>query len=567
MSFETDARGIRLNNNYLFIKYRGYSYIFNEREQTINKFSTNEELVNLGVTDLNSYVKKVNQIKPISEIEELADNETVTNYFNVSDRKPILEPKQHSKADTILIKNCEDLESYYSICINKSNKKKYYYNPYTHKYEELDLNTLGLLLKDEYGIVLFDYELTKMLQLFRISKEPKDDYINFNNCCLDTTDFKITTDRMLFTTKNIPYNYIPNPADCKQGTVIERTLKQILIPADDPEDDSLYIDCLQRIGASFKRENIHKKITLYLGSGNNGRGILKRIIETIFKSLAVTVRPEKLKDEFFKINLGSTNIIVMDELDKNSFSNATILANLKDITGRGSEKTRNMREQEPIDVKNYGMLWLFSNVAPSVAFNQIAYWRRADLLTLPNTFEENIKEDMPKQRMYKANPYLDDIISNDDDGIEWLISESIYQYKKMIKQGKTEFLRDQTVKESQFAYDGKDPLRVFIEAFVVETNNKDDKLSNKIISYHFLRWCKKNNLKDLDIISYQELTRTIGNKLNNLYKNLDIVKINGLTHYKGLSIHIDSDILEVDEIEIEDIDNIEFNELKERYFY
>lgn len=560
MSFKTDATGIRLNNNYLLIQYRGYSYIFNEREQTINRFDTNEELVALGVTDLNAYIKKLKQIKPITEIEELATNKTVIRYFNANDSKPILEPKQHSKADTILIKNCEDLQSYYNICINKSNKKKYYYNPYTNKYEELDLNTLGLLLKDEYGIILFDYELTRMLQLFRISQEPKDDYINFNNCCLNTNTFEITTDEKIFTTKNIPYNYIPNPKDCKQGTIVEKTLKQILIPADNPTDDSLYIDCLQRIGASFKRENIHKKGTLYLGTGNNGRGILKRIIETIFKALAVTVRPEKLKDDFFKVNLGSTNIIVMDELDKNSFNNATVLANLKDITGRGSEQTRNMREQEVITVKNYGMLWLFSNVAPSVAFNQIAYWRRMDLLTLPNTFEENIKEDKPKQRIYKANPYLDDAIAKDTDGIEWLISESIYQYKQMIEQGQ-DFARSQTVEQSQFAFDGKDPLRVFIESFVMQTNNKDDKLSNKIICYHFLQWCINNDVKDLDATSYQELTRNIGNKLNNLFNQLDVVKINGLKHYKGLSLNIDSEVLE-----LEDIDNVYFNELIDSIF-
>lgn len=560
MSFETEAKGIRLNNNYLLIQHRGYSYIFNEREQTINRFDTNEELINLGITDLNNYVKKANQIKPISEIEELSDNETVINYFDIKDSKPILEPKQHSKTDTILIKNCEDLQSYYNICINKSNKKKYYYNPYTNKYEELDLNTLGLLLKDEYGIILFDYELTRMLQLFRISQDPNDDYINFNNCCLNTNTFEITTDEKIFTTKNIPYNYIPNPKDCKQGTIVEKTLKQILIPADNPTDDSLYMDCLQRIGASFKRENIHKKGTLYLGTGNNGRGILKRIIETIFKALAVTVRPEKLKDDFFKVNLGSTNIIVMDELDKNSFNNATVLANLKDITGRGSEQTRNMREQEIITVKNYGMLWLFSNVAPSVAFNQIAYWRRMDLLTLPNTFEENIKEDKPKQRIYKANPYLDDAIARDTDGIEWLISESIYQYKEMIEQGQ-DFARSQTVEQSQFVFDGKDPLRVFIESFVMQTNNKDDKLSNKIICYHFLQWCINNDVKDLDATSYQELTRNIGNKLNNLFNQLDVVKINGLKHYKGLSLNIDSDVLE-----LEDIDNVYFNELIDSIF-
>ena len=60
----------------------------------------------------------------------------------------------------------------------------------------------------------------------------------------------------------------------EDATLTERTLRQILIPKDNPEDTSLYIDYLQRVGASFFENNVHKSITLYQGKGNNGKSIL-----------------------------------------------------------------------------------------------------------------------------------------------------------------------------------------------------------------------------------------------------------------------------------------------------
>ena len=337
----------------------------------------------------------------------------------------------------------------------------------------------------------------------------------------------------------------------------ELTLKQILIPGDHLEDTSLYIDVLQRIGASFKRENIHKKANLYLGSGNNGRGILKTILQTVFTGLNVTVRPNKITDDFFKVNLGSTNVLIMDELDKDSFKGSELLSNYKDLTGRGAEQTRNIRKQDPVTVHNYGMLWLFSNTAPYVKFNEKAYWRRTDLFTLPNSFSDDVQEDDPTERIYKANPYLDDLIKSDVDGMEWLISRSIYEYKQMIINGDS-FLLNQTITESQYRYDGKHPLRTFLERYVIKTNNKEDRLSNKLIRYHFLDYCIKNNIKakDIGIANHNALSKDVGLKLRDTLGDIDIVRPGGKAVYQGLILNMDTDIKSD-----EDIDNEYYQEM------
>ena len=479
-------------------------------------------------------------------------------HYDLENRKPFLEDMTpNSQKDKKLISNALNLESYYHIRINSLNKdKKYYYNPNTERYQELDTNELGLLLRTEYNQILFNSQLNSIIELFRTKEEPNDDYINFLNICLDTRTFKQINDRKaVFTTKSLPYNYYDyesNKSRWTEPTLTERTLKQILIPGDDLEDDKLYIDVLQRIGASFKRENIYKKANLYLGSGNNGRGILKTILQTVFTGLNVTVRPNKLTDDFFKVNLGSTNVLIMDELDKDSFTGRDILANYKDLTGRGAEQTRNMRKQDLVTVHNYGMLWLFSNTAPYVKFNEKAYWRRTDLFTLPNTFTDDVKEDDPGNRIYKANPYLDDLIKNDVDGIEWLISRAIYEYKKMVLKGQS-FLLDQSITESQYRYDGKHPLRTFIERYVVKTNNKEDRLSNKLIRYHFLDYCINNNIKakDTGITSEVALSKEIPFKLKDILGDIDIVRPGGKAVYQGLILSIDSETMSDNDIDKE----------------
>lgn len=532
----------------------------NELEEWISS----KVIINDLIITLQSVVdnKEANQLDKALASKDWKLISEIRNY-DIMNRQPFLEDMtSQAKKDKSLIHNALALETYYHIRINSLNKdKKYYYNPKTERYQELDTNELGLLLRTEYNQILFDNELNKIIQLFRVKEEPNDDYINFNNVCLDTKTFKQINDRKaVFTTKSLPYNYYDyesNKSRWTKPTLTELTLKQILIPGDDLEDTSLYIDVLQRIGASFKRENIHKKANLYLGSGNNGRGILKTILQTVFTGLNVTVRPNKITDDFFKVNLGSTNVLIMDELDKDSFKGAELLANYKDLTGRGAEQTRNIRKQDPVTVHNYGMLWLFSNTAPYVKFNEKAYWRRTDLFTLPNSFSDDVQEDDPTERIYKANPYLDDLIKSDVNGMEWLISRSIYEYKQMIIKGDS-FLLNQTITESQYRYDGKHPLRTFLERYVIKTNNKEDRLSNKLIRYHFLDYCIKNNIKakDIGIANINALSKDVGLKLRDTLGDIDIVRPGGKAVYQGLILNMDTDIKSD-----EDIDNEYYQEM------
>ena len=205
-------------------------------------------------------------------------------------------------------------------------------------------------------------------------------------------------------------------------------------------------------------------------------------------------------------------------------------------------------DNELLENKNYGMLWLFSNTAPFVPFSETAYWRRTDLLILPNTFLEDISQDNPGENEFKADPNLDIKLDLDTDGIEWLISRSVYEYKRMREKHKI-FLLNQTAEQSQFKYDGSDPLRIFLTKYIIRDKSRTDMtLSNRIIRYHFINWALKENLtgQGIGITGEADLSRVVRTKIENLFGKIESTvkpkNQNGQTSYVGFILNIDTDI-------------------------
>lgn len=149
---------------------------------------------------------------------------------------------------------------------------------------------------------------------------------------------------------------------------------------------------------------------------------------------------------------------------------------------------------------------------------------------------------------------LEEKLAADTAGLEWLISASINAYQGC----NGRFGVKQSVTDTQFIYDGDNPIRVFIMRFISETNNNEDILSNVEIKYYLLHFCVKNNINkiDLEVSSSKELSMEIGYKLKNHFKNLEKVNRNGIAHYKKLVLNVDNE-MSIDEIK-EEIKNFEY---------
>lgn len=523
-------------------------YIFNELEEIPDKI-----IYKIELRELQQAIRGHSK-----EIYKDSIDPNILDLILYTENKPTLWLEQNDKEQSLVIIK-KQLENYYKIKVNADDiDNKYYFNYETRKYELINILRFGFLIENEHGVTLSDTDLNNVYKMFRNVQQPNNDAIAFNNCVLDTTNFKeLPLDT--FTIKQLPFNYKPL-SECKKNTLTEQTLRKILIPANAPDNTRLYDDFLQRVGASFKRENIHKIINFYNGSGDDGKSTLLKILSFVHGDLSIYLKPSNLKDDSYVKTLSNLNVMLMEELNKNSL-NGEIVELMKDMSGRGQRHVRRMYKQETQKVKDFGVFFIATNILPFVDFSNKAYWERANIVKVPNKFDNY--ED-PENNIYLADPDIETKLSQDTDGLEWLISASIDAYAK---RPNNEFTINQSALETQFIYDGVNPIRVFIETFIINTENKEDIISNKEIVLYLLRWAIKNEFtkEDLGVSTMGELGQEVGAKLKNQFKNIDELKQkmgkHGATAYRSLAINMDG----VEELTTPDL-KIELEILESEYF-
>lgn len=172
---------------------------------------------------------------------------------------------------------------------------------------------------------------------------------------------------------------------------------------------------------------------------------------------------------------------------------------------------------------------------PYVSFDNTAYWERLTLIKLLNKFVDKKEEDLGDNE-YVLDDDLEEKIAEDRAGLEWLISASINAYKKC----GGDFRIKQSATDTQFIYDGNNPIRLFIEKFVIRTQY-EYKISILEIKYYLLQFCIRNNISknDLGVDTSRELSQEIGYKLNNKFKDLNKNRgQQGYIFYNGLNLNI-----------------------------
>lgn len=370
-----------------------------------------------------------------------------------------------SPSDTkLLIKLSEFIEDELSIKATSDKKASHFYlnnNPNDFNSPTMDIlttSTLGNILNKDYGIRLPPKNVETVLKsiygenkINNTTWEFKDGYYletNNNYQVIKSADPIITSKKagIKLDDKFHFYDYKPDiklfniPED---ESIVERTLKQILIPKtaewtvkesedghkyivyNNPEDTKLYIDYLQRMGASFSPNNRHKKVTMYLGTGDNGKSLLSHVLHLIFDKHYYGFTPKQLKNDNFTDSMASgKNALVIDELTKDS------LTGLWDIIKRYSSGLDNttkriMYSDETDDISTYGLLYVFTNVIPDMPTDDKAILRRVDILSLPNVFTDNPTSD----NEYPIINGIDIKLKQDIQGLEWLVNASIKAYK------------------------------------------------------------------------------------------------------------------------------------------
>jgi len=299
-------------------------------------------------------------------------------------------------------------------------------------------------------------------------------------------------------------------------TLTELTLRQILIPKDNPTDLRMFIDYLERLGSCILKRNQFKTITFYFDEvGNSGKSCLNMFFDLIYNDNNQPVKPEQFKDQFGAKELYNKNCINVDEINENSFFN--MLDTLKRMSSPYSkDKVRNMREETFFTINYYPNMYFFVNeLIPLDVKKHKAVFKRFDFLKTPNIFVEK-KELNKYHNAWLENPLLYPKLREDKEGLNWLASAMILAYKIMMARQIPAYTLKQTTNESIDIYLSTNELIKFLVTYTElappETPS-NDYVRIKEIKSKFLEYLE---LKNTDYKT-NTLDKDIGKELRNLY--------------------------------------------------
>ena len=258
------------------------------------------------------------------------------------------------------------------------------------------------------------------------------------------------------------YDTDPNPNEI---TFVEKTLRQILIPKDNPNDLKMFHDYLQRLGSCILGVNKYKVITLYYGTGNNGKGILKLLMELVFNKGAYSLTPQTFEQTFGLQSFDNRKVLLLDEIDKDDFKN--LKPKIKRITSPEARvEERAMYSTSNVILDNFPMFFIFANVLINLKLDEVALFYRFDFLKLPNFFVTE-KELNKHPNNYLIDNDTEAKIKADVDGLSWLITASIQAFRNM-QENNSEFILRQTTEQTMDILLDTDYLTKFIRLYTYE---------------------------------------------------------------------------------------------------
>lgn len=496
-----------LNPSPLLSLNRGQNTVFNINygsEEIVREFGVKRHLDN---SNKSKYYIYNNDLKYFEEItKENLKNKIYKRYgFNLNDNHIDSLLKGVSNEDK-LYKNLIVLNNlYFDIDYLQP------FQPMTYEYRRQDyltVNTIGVFNENTNKIQLLNYDLD--LDLFDI--------------------FSIKD------LSKVDPNTAPREFTKKYGmTYTEYVLRQVLIPKDNPQDITLFIDYLERLGSDIKGKNTEKVITFYYGDGDNGKSILNLFYDLIYNKLNLPLRPDNLNDQFNLKMFDNRLVINIDEVTANTFDNLKDW--LKNITSKYSkQEAREMYSQNTFTLYGFPNINIYSNVLIDLDLQEdLALFSRIDYLKLPNIFVT------PKELDKYNNAYpivqgLEETLRQDLEGLSWLITASIMAYRHMLGEGRS-YLRKQTREETIDIFKNVDYLTKFL---MIYTNYDEDLERINFVSGQELIGAYTNymELQGKSVTQNKtKLAKTLGLKIKGVYPNFnpktDKYKKEGrLTYYK-----------------------------------
>lgn len=494
-----------------------------------------ENSINLNHLDILSAIKYV--LTTINRLSESAVENSHDSQLNGLGSR-----LQQSPSSVPLLTELGNLMKNTFNIIRTEDSEFYYYNVGKGYYSLLDSNLYGFLVQQEIGVSLPDkYCKISLSSIKGVVKENVNLWEFANHYYLVTTSQKdygvvefsepqLTFRKFLDREGNL-LEYDPDVLidNGENATLVEKTMREIFIPRNEPYNDKAFKDILYLIAEGFIIGNVAKNIIcLYNPFGNNGKTLFAFILSIIYLKTYKGIEPKRFKDAFFKTLIDNSNCIVIDEIEPDSLKNH--YHQLKNLTkGSGTnEELRVMHSDVLRQSKGYGVFYILCNELLDIDLNDEALLHRFLVYDLPNRFIEDANEDSNE---YEINKDLFEEIANDSLGLQWLINASIKMYQTYdFKRQDTEFVKDKFIQENV--------IRDFVVnntvLFVKQWKNIDsDDYMNR--NEYFNEVLTTNEIKEilLDIYPYlrnwstEKLLKRIGMEISRHYGNIKLKNYDG----------------------------------------
>ena len=477
--------------------------------------------------DMKKAIKKIN--KKIG-----LDKEVIEDTIDICEKRLMLRPEPTMQGEdfkTKLLNKPDDkkalnelgqaMKQKYKI-VRTENGQFYYFDKY---FKTMNEGIYQILIEQEYRLHLSLNEVKRSMNSISGIEKDHSELWEFNNCYYLNTDNyiieqlepQLTSRKFVFDDELINYNpdikyYNENP------TLIERTLREILIPLNPVKENPYHIlqDFLYLLGWSLINGNQGKNIVIYYNKeGNNGKSVLGKILKCVFKSKMVMIQPSDFKDTFFNARIDDTNAIVIDEIQSTSLNGHWDL--IKKIAGGEIEDNiRVMYSSERHASKGNGTLFIMTNELPQVPMDDEALLYRLLIYELPNKF---VNQPTLYSNEIKMNPNIFKEIDDDREGLEWLINASIKCYIDV------EFKR-QTINRTKEILAGGNIIRKWL------LHNTSISFEDYLTNSEIIEYIKDNESSIIEKYTDNQLASVIGGELKNIYgTRLEKTVRNGRAQY------------------------------------